>query len=89
MPERKQPRFPPFFPMPIRPAPYTLRCSACGWQKSFAPASDVLGSAPLQACPQCRAGPLTRRPVALADAPSAAFPDLAPMADALGRLLGR
>lgn len=75
--------------MPIRPAPYTLRCPVCGWQKTFAPASDVLGSAPLQAFPQCRAGPLTRRQAAFADAPSAPFPELAPMADALGRLLGR
>ena len=67
--------------MPIRPAPYTLRCPACGWQKTFAPASDVLSSAPLAACPRCQATPLERRP--------AAFPDLAPMADALKRLLGR
>lgn len=75
--------------MPIRPAPYTLRCPACGWQKTFAPASDVLRSAPLQACPQCRAEPLTRRPAAFADAPSAPFPELAPMADAFRHLLGR
>ncbi|MGP1517819.1 MAG: hypothetical protein ACTTJV_09395 [Ottowia sp.] len=75
--------------MPIRPAPYTLRCPVCGWQKTFAPASDVLRSAPLAACPRCQAAPLERRPAAFADAPSAPFPELAPMADALKRLLGR
>ena len=37
--------------MPIRPAPYSLKCPNCGWSKLFAPASDVLCHP--SECPSC------------------------------------
>lgn len=37
--------------MPIRPAPYALKCLKCGWSKAYAPASDVLHHP--RHCPKC------------------------------------
>ena len=41
--------------MPIKPRPRTYCCSACGWQRTTHPRSDVLhpGYDHFTACPQC------------------------------------
>ncbi|MGK0162488.1 hypothetical protein [Pseudomonas mosselii] len=43
--------------MPIRPMPCTLKCQACGWRKTVAPASDALLPGEWYACcPRCGGG---------------------------------
>ncbi len=37
--------------MPIRPAPYSLKCPKCGWSKIYAPLGDVLHHP--RHCPNC------------------------------------
>lgn len=40
--------------MPIRPAPITYTCSACGWKKTVAPMSDALQPGEyFSVCPSC------------------------------------
>ena len=39
----------------IKPQPYELKCTQCGWRKTFAPISDVLlpGQGFVSNCPKC------------------------------------
>lgn len=39
----------------IKPQPFELKCTQCGWSKTFAPASDVLhpGQGFVDNCPKC------------------------------------
>ena len=39
----------------IKPSPYEIRCSDCGWSKTFSPKSDVLilGKDYIESCPKC------------------------------------
>ncbi|NLW04750.1 MAG: hypothetical protein GX029_05920 [Pseudomonadaceae bacterium] len=39
----------------IKPQPFELKCTQCGWSKTFAPASDVLhpGQDLVASCPKC------------------------------------
>ena len=48
--------------MPIRPTPFVQRCSACGWEKLQAPASDALRPDEYYLkCPRCKHSKLTTR----------------------------
>ncbi|NIE64472.1 hypothetical protein F3J17_11410 [Burkholderia sp. Ax-1719] len=48
--------------MPIRPAPFTLKCGQCGWKHTFTPQSDVLlPKIDIHSrCPRCGTVALTR-----------------------------
>ncbi|ETK23527.1 hypothetical protein IPC1436_29890 [Pseudomonas aeruginosa] len=40
--------------MPVKPRPFTFVCNDCGWKKTVAPQSDVLGQGEWFAhCPKC------------------------------------
>ena len=39
--------------MPIKPKPVRFTCPRCGWEKTFAPRSDVLMCAPPDRCEKC------------------------------------
>lgn len=49
--------------MPVRPAPFTLICPHCRWQRSFHPASDalVIGRDIVAECPKCGSVDLERK----------------------------
>lgn len=49
--------------MPVRPAPFTLICPHCRWQRSFHPASDalVIGRDTVAECPKCGSVDLERQ----------------------------
>lgn len=59
--------------MPIKPRPCTYFCSACGWQRTTHPSSDVLhpGYDHFSACPQCGGALQTRSPTAMDELKSA------------------
>lgn len=48
--------------MPVRPAPFTLKCNQCGWKHTFSPRSDVLiPNVDIRSdCPRCGAYALAR-----------------------------
>ncbi|AUT50524.1 hypothetical protein C2L66_00775 [Paraburkholderia caribensis] len=48
--------------MPVRPAPFTLKCNQCGWKHTFAPRSDVMtpDMDSRSHCPRCGAHTLVR-----------------------------
>lgn len=45
----------------IKPSPYEIRCSDCGWSKTFSPLSDVLipGKDYIESCPKCSSSKIT------------------------------
>ena len=47
--------------MPIPTKPFTLSCPACGWHKTYVPASDVLMTRLPEKCPQCQQNELKRK----------------------------
>ena len=51
--------------MPIRPHPVEIRCPACGWRKTWQPASDALelSDLPPLCCPRCNHRELESRSV--------------------------
>lgn len=53
--------------MPVKPKPFVIECSHCGWKQYAAPTTDVLlpKHCPEQ-CPRCHFAPLsTRAPSAI------------------------
>ena len=50
--------------MPIKPRPFTFVCGECGWKKTVAPRSDVLGPGEwFMQCPKCGSEALKMRAV--------------------------
>lgn len=39
--------------MPIKPTPFILKCSHCGWKKYYVPPSDFIVEAIPDDCPKC------------------------------------
>ncbi|OUE46287.1 hypothetical protein BZY94_09225 [Burkholderia territorii] len=61
--------------MPVRPAPFTLKCGQCGWKHTFSPRSDVLTqNVDIRShCPRCGAATLLQSQPNLIDRVSAQF----------------
>lgn len=54
--------------MPIKPEPLTFMCDECGWKKTVAPRSDVLGPGDWFACcPKCGSEALSHRRAGVID----------------------
>lgn len=49
--------------MPIKPTPHRYHCPKCGWNKVFAPDSDVLLELPPESCAKCGHAPLDRQEI--------------------------